>query len=215
MVTSAGWDLTSDKACWQTPPSIFADLHAGAAYDIDLTADANNRLLDVWFGPDSSVGEEDALVANWTDYGRRGYSNPVYGPFTARMLAKAKAEAHKGFSSDLLLPMRVTNAFRMNVLRGATQIMFCDKRICFWENGAPRLNVKAWRVYGQLRPDPALFDSIIVSFRPYTKPDKSPLIGEYHVPVHVTPDDLERARVLLEKKWQIEQETGKTIEKTA
>jgi hypothetical protein len=188
-------DLTSGNACWETAPLVFRQLAEDfGPFDIDLTADRQRALCPLWFGPDSPVGEFDALEALWHVYGRSGYSNPPYGPFIQRMLAWALAEAQLGFSTTLLLPLRVTKAFRAYVLNGASDLIFPDKRLVFFENGVPRINDRLWREKGIARADPALFDSIIVRYRPGEW--SAPVISEWRVPAHVTSDDLERAAEL-------------------
>ena len=185
-------DLTSGNACWETPPLVYLGLVEDAGgFDIDLTADAGRALCPLWFGPGSPLAT-DALTAHWASHGRRGYSNPPYGPFVQKLLAKAKQEAQKGFTSHLLLPMRATKAFHAHVLDGASDLLFCDKRITFFENGVPRLNVKQWKEKGRVVADPAVFDSIIVIFRPQAWP-KALKAGAWKVPPHVTKQDLERA----------------------
>lgn len=203
-------DLTTGNACWETAPAIFEQLDEDfGPFDIDLTADATRHLCPVWFGPDSPYGRGgyDALTANalndpqaegdWSAFGvHNGYSNPPYGPFIKRMLEAAKANAlHCDFRSTLLLPLRVTKAFKAHVLRGAAELIFPDKRLVFFENGIPRINEEYWRKKGKLRADPAVFDSIIVRYLPGTPEDAAPKLGLWKVPPHVSKADLERARV--------------------
>jgi hypothetical protein len=160
--------LTSGTACWETAPLVFAKLDADfGPFDLDLTADADRHL--------------------W-------YSNPPYGPFIQRLLPKALDEARQGFTSVLLLPLRVTKAFKRFILRGASDLIFPDKRLVFFEDGVPRINEKAWREKGELRADPALFDSVLVRYAPGTPEDASPRLSIWTVPPHVTRDDLDRAR---------------------
>src|SRR5690606_20902630 len=137
-----------------------------------------------WFGPDSRLGV-DALAADWHAHGSCGYSNPPYGRFVQDVLAKALWEARLGFRSVLLLPMRATKAFHRHVLRGAELLLFCDKRITFWEHGAPRINPRTGK------PDPALFDSIVVVFSPEYL--GAPRVDSWPVPPHVTAEDIARA----------------------
>lgn len=60
-------DLTTGNACWETAPLVFQKLAEDfGPFDIDLTADAQRALCRVWFGPDSSVGQYDALVTGIT-----------------------------------------------------------------------------------------------------------------------------------------------------
>lgn len=190
-------DLTSGNACWETPPIVFEALNQDfGPFDVDLTADAQRHLCPVWFGPQSNVGEFDALAADWPACGRRnGYSNPPYGPFIQRLLPLAKhwtrrGDYHDGFTTTLLLPMRVTKAFKAHILKGASDLLFCDSRITFFENGVPRLNEKQWREKGRAQADPAVFDSIVVRYRPGTTALN---VGIWQVPKHVLQLDLDRA----------------------
>lgn len=171
-------DITAGNACWETPPEVFAKLNADfGPFDIDLTADSQRRLCEAYIGPDHIRPElRDALEVDWWHHGRNGYSNPPYGPFVQDMLAQAKSQAKLGFTTTLLLPMRVTKAFQRHVLNGASELLFCDKRIIFNENGAPRINPKTGK------PDPAMFDSIIVRYTPgHVGP---PRVGIWEVPPH-------------------------------
>ncbi len=180
-------DLTSGNACWQTPPRVFDRLHQDfGPFDVDLTGDSWNALVDPWFGPGGI--EPDALTAPWAAHGLRGYSNPPYGPFVGQILAKAKHEAQTRppFMSLFLLPLRITTAFRAHVLRGASRIYLCTKRIVFFERGLPRCSYDA---RGRVRADCALFDSMLVEYRGYTA---GVTVHEWNVPVHVTKDDLYR-----------------------
>lgn len=191
MVSGTSRDLTAGNAAWETPPLVFAKLNEDfGPFQIDLTADAQRHLCPIWFGPDSNVGEFDALAADWRSHGDGGYSNPPYGPFIQQMLARAKRWADEGFDATLLLPMRVTKAFKAHILKGASDLLFCDSRLTFFENGIPRLNEKQWREHGRAVADPAVFDSIIVRFRPG---GHSLNVGIWNVPKHVTADDLARA----------------------
>lgn len=185
-------DLTTGNACWETAPAIFTKLNEDfGPFDIDLTADAQRHLVPWWYGPGSPI-TADALAATWHHKGRNGYSNPPYGPFIQKILPKAKEEARWGFSSTFLIPLRVTKAFKAHILSGASDLVFPDKRLVFFENGVPRVNEKDWREKGILRADPALFDSIIVRYQPGIW--ERPRLDVWKVPQHVFPSDLERWR---------------------
>ena len=187
-------DLTAGNACLETPRPMFEALERRfGPFDLDLTADAARHHCRLWLGPDSPLGEPDALAAFWPAYGRRGFSNPPYGPFVQEILLWAQAMAGEGFESTLLIPMRVTRSFRKIILPGAAELLFCDARIPFFENGVPRLNDTSWEK-GELRADGAMFDSIVVRFAPGHV--GQPRLGEFEVPSCVTPDDLERASCL-------------------
>lgn len=190
-------DLTTGNACWETAPIIFEQLNADhGPFEIDLTADAQRALCPLWFGPGSPAGEYDALTAEWHTYGTRGYSNPPYGPFVGRrgpkgvhlgILPKAKIEAEQGFTSEFLLPLRITGAFRQYVLRGASDVILPTKRLVFFENGLPRCS---YNEKGKPRADVAMFDSMLVRYRPGTW--DGPRISEWTVPKHVLKSHIEQ-----------------------
>ena len=203
-------DLTTGNACWETAPLVFAKLAEDfGPFDIDLTADATRHLCALWFGPDSPVGERNALTARWHHYGQSGYSNPPYGIFVngteskhgrgrKGLLEKAKEEAQIGFCSTLLLPLRITRSFRRHVLDGAAEVLLPDKRFVFFEDGAPRINRRMFVEKGKVIADGALFDSVLVRYEPgHVGP---PVLKTWKVPKHVTADDLERARERLALK---------------
>lgn len=184
-------DLTSGNACWETAPLVYqAIAEAFGPFDVDVCADAQRNLAPVWFGPDSPVGEFDALTAVWPRYGTRGYGNPPYGKFISKILPYAKLMTRNGFASTFLIPMRVTKAFQAHVMSGAAEVHLCDKRLMFFENGLPRISRDK---SGKWKADPAVFDSMIVRYLPLT-PVK-PSFQMFKVPQHVTPELIERARL--------------------
>lgn len=186
-------DPEGGNSRWETPPAVFARLNEQyGPFDVDLTADASNHLCEKWFGPGSPIAI-DCFDVNWADHGHIGYSNPVYGPFVQRILPHAKHYANAyNFTSVFLLPVRITKAFHEHVLRGADELRFCDRRITFFERGAPRLNKKAF-TEGRVQADPALFDSMIVVYREGVSDDSSPIVSAWEVPDHVAKIDLDRA----------------------
>lgn len=203
-------DVTSGNACWETAPIIFEQLNADhGPFEIDLTADAQRALLPIWFGPGSPF-YDDALIAPWHKYGTTGYSNPPYGPFVGRrgpkgvhlgILPKAKIEAEHGFTSEFLLPLRITGAFRNYVLRGASDVILPTKRLVFFENGVPRCS---YDEKGKPRADCAMFDSMIVRYQPGTH--DWPRLSEWTVPKHVLKSDIERWVALHPyAEWKAEQ----------
>ncbi len=188
-------DLTTGNACWETPPAIFAALDAEFGhFDVDLCADTHRALYPRWFGPGSELAT-DALTADWGAHGIRGYCNPPYGAFIGKILPRAKRQAEHGFQSVFLIPMRVTKAFQAHIMDGAKELRFCDSRIVFFENGAPRLNRKAF-AEGRLVADSAVFDSIVVV---YDGIHARPEVSMWPVPTHVSQADMQRAVNLLRK----------------
>lgn len=196
MTSGTQADITSGNACWQTPPEVYKKLNADfGPFDVDLTADASNHLCPLWFGPGSSLSNgHDALTAAWTHerQHKRGYSNPPYGPFVQKLLYRALYWTGENFDSTFLLPMRVTAAFKKVILQHASDLLFCDSRITFFEDGVPRLNEKNYHK-GIATGDPAMFDSIIVRF--LCAHSGPPRLGIWNVPKHVSANDLERAYV--------------------
>lgn len=184
-------DLTTGNACWETAPALYEALNDEfGPFDIDLTADSDRHLCDLWFGPGSPVGEYDALSAVWAAHGLRGYSNPPYDRrFVPKILARARYMQELGFESLFLLPLRVTKAFHEHVLKAASDLYFLDKRLVFFENGVPRCSFDK---SGNVRPDTALFDSILVRYRLDNDYDNRPEVHTWHVPKHVFPADIER-----------------------
>lgn len=185
-------DGETTKANWQTPPRVFQKLSQDfGPFDLDLTADRDRALCVDWLGPGHIFDDHrDALAIDWTwikcgtacgQRARSGYSNPPYGSFVPLILKKARKEAERGFSTTLLLPMRVTIAFRKFVLNrdsGAAELLFVSGRIVFFEDGKPRWNVEKLKE-GKYVPDPAMFDSIIVRYTPGCPPLS---VGEWTLP---------------------------------
>lgn len=188
-------DLTTGNAVWETAPLIFRQLNQDyGPFDVDLTADAQRALCPVWFGPGSGQPNgQDALAAEWNYHGTNGYSNPPYGSFIQRILPKARLECSLGFTSLFLLPMRVTKVFKSHVLVGASDLIFPDKRLTFFESGVPRINEKLWQGKRVPRADPALFDSVLVRYQAHWPVSAAPRLSIWNVPVHVTAADLDRA----------------------
>jgi hypothetical protein len=197
---------TSGNACWETAPLIYEKLNEDfGPFDIDLTADASNHLLPVWFGPCSPYGsggfdvltakalDDPQCIGDWSAFQvHNGYSNPVYGRFVSQLLPLAKANAqHCGFTSTLLLPLRITRVFHAHVLDGASEVWLPSKRLVFFEKGLPRLNERLWREEGKVRADGALFDSVIVRYVPGHQ--GPPRFSSWAVPPHVTKLDLAAA----------------------
>lgn len=150
-----------ESACLETPPDFFAIIHTHFHFDIDLTANAENHLLPLWFGPGSPLGKPDALTTPWywlptvhqeraggvlSHPTTRGYSNPPYGAFIERILEKAVEEAARGFTSVFLLPMRASSWYTKIVLVHATFLLHLEPRLTFWYKGAPKPTAKVkWR----------------------------------------------------------------------
>lgn len=151
-----------ESACLETPPDLYAALHEEFHFDIDLTANSENHLCTKWYGPQRNGVLVDALLEpTWVYEGQKvGYANPPYGKFVTPFLAKVALEQSRGFTSVVLLPVRINRAFKAIVLREATEIRFLDERVKFWYRGYPKLNPATHQ------HDPALFDSVLAVFKP-------------------------------------------------
>jgi hypothetical protein len=174
-------DLTDPRALWETDPDIFAALNVQfGPFDVDLCADAKRTLCPTWLGPESPWAA-DARCAIWPEFGRNGFNNPPYGRFVQRMLTMAQVAAEDGFSSTHLLPFRrqtMIQAFE----NGASAVLFCDRRLVFWENGRPRFSLDPKTGVEKKRPDTAMFDSLIIRYVPGRH--LSPYVGVWKVPAH-------------------------------
>lgn len=185
-----------EGACLETPPAVFARLKERFPFTLDLTANEKNHLCPAWFGPGSYLGQ-DALTSPWyrtTSLSNVGYSNPPYGSFIPKVLAKAIQERQKGFTSVFLLPNRSAEWFKDLVVPYYSELWYLQSRLTFPYLGKPRIDPttkqnkeiiarnERTRIENErrlivnhspqipmldLKPDGALFDSIVVVYRPY------------------------------------------------
>lgn len=183
LITS-GTDQTKLEAggnsTWETPPAVFADLHAQYRFDLDLFADATRALRPAFLGPDSDIAE-DSLSVSWDEIGYVGFWNPPYGRYLRRVIEHAITAAKNGFTSVGLIPFRWTQPLRKLVFRSGVcrRVLVPTKRITFYENGKPRLDAKG-------RPMPALFDSVVVEVGPWHgRRNQTTEWKEWTVPKHV------------------------------
>lgn len=167
------------QACLETPPDLFARLNDEFKFDVDLFANVQNHLLPRWFGPGGI--REDALHVNWHFIGTvaqnntgvpalqnstSGFANPPYGAFVTLALEKAVNEAHNGFTSVFLLPMRCGKWYTRQVLPYYADLRHIP-RVKFWYQGMPKLTLNT--TTGKLEHMSALFDSIVVVYKPIPK----------------------------------------------
>lgn len=167
-----------ESACLETPPGLFTVLDREFKFDVDLTANEQNHKCDTWFGPGSAYHDagfnsfQDALTCNWNSYPHRiavGFSNPPYGAFVPKILSKAVQEYKQGFTSVFLLPVRISGWYRDLVLPFADEVRHIP-RVKFWYKGVPKLVLN--KRTGQMEHMQAIFDSMIVVYRPYTTANK-------------------------------------------
>lgn len=93
--------LSSVRMDWQTPPQLFAGLHAEFGFSIDAAASVSNALLPRYW-----TEADDALAQDWT--GERVWCNPPYGRAGGKFIRKA-AE-HRAEVAVLLIPARPDTA---------------------------------------------------------------------------------------------------------
>jgi len=84
-----------------TPQKLFDALNAEFHFDLDCAADSRNHKCDLWLGEGGI--EFDALEADWG--GCTGFLNPPYS-LCGAFVKKARAEADKGATVVMLLPVR-------------------------------------------------------------------------------------------------------------
>lgn len=132
---------SSAKADWETPPEVFAPLHAEFGFTLDVCATAENAKCRLYIDP-----EQDGLSQPWE--GATCWMNPPYGRAIARWMAKALGESQRGATVVCLVPARTDTAWwHDSAMRG--EIRFLRGRIQF----------------GASKKD-APFASAIVVFRP-------------------------------------------------
>lgn len=200
LTTRSPKDPQAPENRWETPPPVFAKLSEDfGPFNVDLMADGTNHLLPNWIGPDSVV-ESDLLRAltarEFPSYltGASGFCNPIYDyAFVNRLVAACSGRTGEdGLSTTLLLPLRTTSDWWRFLLEraeddmgGASLIAFCDRRICFYEDGHPRWNKKEL-AKNHYRADSAVFDSVIVHFeRAASRGGASTIFKMWEVPPHV------------------------------
>lgn len=150
--------FSTGKDDWQTPPELFAQLHAEFDLCVDVAASAKNCLLPDYFGPDNPK-HPDALDEQWSQFGTlsRCWCNPPYSRgLKDKFIAKASMERVNGVTTVMLLPARTdTKAFHAHVWNRETH--------------QPYKGVEVRLLRGRLRfvgaSAPAPFPSMVVVFR--------------------------------------------------
>lgn len=135
---------------WSTPQDLFDILNSRFPFELDVCASASNAKAPKFF-----TREVDGLKQEWiVQCGRFWFMNPPYGRTIALWVAKAAAEAARGFPGVCLLPARTDTkwfqTFVYPVLRARPDdVEFLAGRLKFGgaKHGAP-------------------FPSVIVVFRP-------------------------------------------------
>ena len=142
-----GVALSSDKDYWETPPDLFARLHAEHKFTLDPCSDGTNNLLATHF-----TRRTNGLARSWRRH--RAFMNPPYGRTIGAWMEKAHRECRdNGVLVVALIPARTdTHWWHNHVLNACTDVEYVRGRISFYLNG----------VKGGKAP----FPSAIVTYRP-------------------------------------------------
>jgi len=102
--------FSTGKDNWGTPITLFTEYHHHYHYVLDAAADAENHLVDWWFGPGSTT--PDALVVPWPLERGNIWLNPPYSrglqyKFVAKAITEMKRYHALQVESHLELPTRV------------------------------------------------------------------------------------------------------------
>ena len=143
--------LSTGKDDWETPSSLFAELHKEFGFTLDAAASDSNHKLPRYY-----TKQTDGLSQSWSN--EIVFCNPPYSkkaknnPGQEAWIQKAYKESRNGATVVLLIPARTdTRAFHEVILPHA-EIRFLRGRLRFEESGVPR--------------DGAPFPSMVVIFRP-------------------------------------------------
>lgn len=85
---------------WETPPELFASLHAEFGFTLDAAASADNAKCAEWL--------DDGLAQIWTG---TVWLNPPYGRAVGAWIRKAFEEAQRGATVVCLVPARTDAAW--------------------------------------------------------------------------------------------------------
>ena len=87
---------------WQTPRVLFDELdRCAGGFKVDAAANVHNHLVDIWYGPGSSVSEDALSVPVWDS---PAFCNPPYGKGIEAWLAKFREQQLLGVTTVALLP---------------------------------------------------------------------------------------------------------------
>jgi phage N-6-adenine-methyltransferase len=141
--------FSSAKDDWQTPPELFAQIHAEFDICVDAAATRANCVVPDYFGPDCAR-QPDALKEPWSKFGSlsRYWCNPPYSRgLQGKFIAKAAAERLNGVTTVMLIPARTdTKAYHAHIWdasrhqpRPGIEVRFLPGRIKFVgaKHGAP------------------------------------------------------------------------------
>lgn len=119
---------------WRTPPFVFEYINRQYGFVVDLAATDENTLCEDWF-----TRQRDALTSPWHEFNGPGFLNPPYSK-VAPWLAKARAEAARGFTTVCLIPTpNGERVYDEHVIGKASELIFITGRLSFIAlNGKPK-----------------------------------------------------------------------------
>lgn len=127
------------KQNWRTPPELFELLDEEFHFVIDGAADESNHLCDLWFGPGSLPGWNDALGISGGS-GNTIFVNPPYSKEGNPLWAAKFAEWGKDNTVVALINVATSNRWWFkHVVQEAREIRFLVGRVPFGdpETGKP------------------------------------------------------------------------------
>lgn len=155
---------------WRTPRELFLALHAEFGFQLDLAANAQDRLLQRWLGPGGLA--DDALAVSWADHGRRGFLNSPYSStLISAFLAQAAMEARNGFTTAALIPNTPDTGWWQAYVLQAAEIRDIPHRLKFGRpNGLPAVQAMFPSAVAIFRPQPGVLRGdprrVVWTFRP-------------------------------------------------
>lgn len=111
---------------WQTPLSVFNQLHEEFGFTLDAAAEPSSALCDKYF-----TEQDDALIQDWSN--EIVFCNPPYSKLK-QFAEKASAESRRGATVVMLVPARTdTQAFHNHLAAG--EVRFIKGRLKFHQEG--------------------------------------------------------------------------------
>lgn len=136
-----------------TPQALFDKFNGIHKFTLDSCANALNHKCDLWYGPQSPLGIEDALAINWPTLNERLWMNPPYSRGLQREFVEKAIEcAYRGGYVIGLLPADTSTRLFHELIWGKWPIEFIKGRQRFERPDKPG------------RRESAKFGSMIVEF---------------------------------------------------
>lgn len=135
---------SSKKDDWETPQSLFDDLHKKYSFDLDAAATSQNAKLNTYY-----TVEDNALVQQWKG---RVFCNPPYGRELKHWIKKAYEESLQPYNECIVMviPSRTDTSYWHDYIFNKAEIDFLRGRLKFEVGG--------------IASQPAPFPSAIVKY---------------------------------------------------